>query len=167
MQVITEQDITNFIDNIPFESLFGVAGIIIGASLFALALVVFTIVCTWRIYVKMGAPGWAAIVPYYTNWVLCEKVWGNALVSLALIIPGVLPYIIDSAVLSLIGSLVSIVVGFITNWKMYKCFGKSTGFCLLSIFFSPITLAICAFDQSQFIGPINNMSGVDTNDSSF
>ena len=36
------------------------------------AVVIFLIICSVTIFKKAGKPGWAAIVPYYSNWV--EKV---------------------------------------------------------------------------------------------
>ena len=134
----------------------GALGAVIGVGLVALAIAIFVIVCTWKIYVKMGAPGWASIIPYYTNWVLCEKVWGNALVSLAIIVPGVINMVVDLGGLATVLSLITVVTSLITNWKMCKGFGKGTGFCIANIFFAPITMAILAFGKDEFVGPAVN-----------
>lgn len=125
------------------------AGALLVAGLISLAVCVFAIICNWKIFVKMGAPGWASIIPFYCNWVLCDKVWGNALMSLAIIIPSIISSCVDGA-LSTILSLVTIIVAYVTNWKKYKKFGKSTGFCILGIFFTIITDAICAFGDAEF-----------------
>ncbi len=46
----------------------------IGVIVFMLALVVFMIICQWKIFVKAGKPGWACIVPIYNIIVLLEIV---------------------------------------------------------------------------------------------
>jgi hypothetical protein len=125
------------------------AGMLLVIGLIMLALGIFSIVCNWKIFVKMGAKGWASIIPFYCNWVLCERVWDNALVSLAIIIPGIAGSFVDGT-LSTILSLVAIVASYVTNWKKYKRFNKSTGFCVLGIFLPIITDAICAFGDATY-----------------
>ncbi len=41
-------------------------------GIFALAILALTLVSNWKIFVKMGVPGWKAIVPYYNLWVLID-----------------------------------------------------------------------------------------------
>ncbi len=45
------------------------------AVIFALLLsaCVLMLVSMWRIYVKMGVPGWKSIVPFYSLWVLIDR----------------------------------------------------------------------------------------------
>ena len=92
------------------------------------------LVAMWKLFAKMGEPGWYAIVPILNTWKLFEHAMGNGLLMLTMLIPGV-----------------NAVMSFICLWKLFQGFGKSTGFCVLGMFFSPIALLICAFDSSTFI----------------
>lgn len=96
---------------------------------------IFTLVCMWKCFVKMGEPGWASIIPIYNCFVLCAHTWGSGWMMLTWIVP-------------FIGSIMTM----ITWFKFFERFGKSTFFNLLGMFLTPITLAICAFDNSEWIG---------------
>ncbi len=45
--------------------------IVIG-SIIALICSIITIIGQWKVFEKAGRPGWAAIIPFYNNWVLFE-----------------------------------------------------------------------------------------------
>ena len=106
-----------------------------GASFLSLALGVLAIVALWKIFVKAGEPGWAAIIPFYNLYVLFKITWGNGWKFLFLLIP-----------------IANIVFAIITMVKLAKAFGKSGGFAVGLIFLSVIFYCILAFDQSQYLG---------------
>ncbi len=54
----------------PYATLPGVFGAIFG--IFMLLFVALLLVSNWKIYVKMGVPGWKAIIPYYNLWVMID-----------------------------------------------------------------------------------------------
>ena len=93
----------------------------------------FTIVCTWKCYVKMGEPGWVSIVPYYNLWVLFKHTWDSGWMMFTTLIP-----------------LAGPIIAMITYYKLFERFGKSTVFSVLGMFFTPIMMAICAFDDSIY-----------------
>lgn len=126
---------------------------VIVAFIICIAVVGFALFMQWKIYIKMGAPGWSAIIPFYSTWVLCEKIWVSPLISLSIIIPQVL-LINTKLLLGIFLFIIIIVMSTITNWKKYKCFGKSTGFCVLGIFLPIITDAIIAFGNAEYINAI-------------
>ena len=39
-----------------------------------IAVIVFEIAALWRVFVKAGRPGWAAIIPFYNYYVLLKVV---------------------------------------------------------------------------------------------
>ena len=39
---------------------------------FYIAVIVFYIICMWKIFVKAGKPGWASIIPIYSSLVQLE-----------------------------------------------------------------------------------------------
>lgn len=115
----------------------GVAiGIMIVYLLFILAFAVIMIISMWKIFVKAGKPGWAAIVPIYNVIVLLEIVGRPVWWILLLIIP-----------------CVNIVINIIVCIDLAKSFGKDVGYgiglALLSIIFFPML----GFGKAQYIGP--------------
>ena len=47
--------------------------------IFAIVLMVVSVVAMWKIFEKAGKPGWAAVVPIYNLYVLYEISWGNGI----------------------------------------------------------------------------------------
>jgi len=109
----------------------------------ALAVVVFLIAGMWKTFTKAGKPGWAAIVPIYSNIVLAEiggkPIWMGLGMALGFVIP-------------VIGGLVSLVFGILIGIGVAEKFGKSQGFGvglgLLGLVFYPIL----GFGDAQYEG---------------
>ena len=127
-------------------------GLIAALFIFALIVCVFTLVCNWKIYKKLGEPGWTSIVPFYNTYLLCKHTWGNGWLMLVLYLPSFIAGFVDAAALTILISFMVSIFNYMTTWKLYKGFGKSTLFCVLGLFFTPITHAICAFDNSEYYG---------------
>ncbi len=96
-----------------------------------LAVGILVIVSLWIIFKKAGRPGWASIVPIYNIIVLIQIVGLPLWYLVLLIIPFANIYAIFKIYIEL----------------AHK-FGKSTGFGVLSVFFSEICLPILAFDKN-------------------
>ena len=123
-----------------FSSLVG--SYVVVSSIIGLALCVFALVVMWKLFVKAGKPGWAAIVPFYNTYVLFEITWGNGWMFLTIFL----------SIIPLIGWIAAIVIMIITMIKLAKAFGKSDGFAVGLIFLSIIFEAIIAFDDSTYLG---------------
>ena len=113
-------------------------GIIIGSLIVS----VFAIIVMWKIFVKAGKPGWAAIVPFYNLYTLFEITWGNGWMFLT----------IFAAIVPILGYLVVLAIVVLTMIKLAKAFGKDTGFAVGLIFLGLIFMAILAFDSSTYLG---------------
>ena len=101
-----------------------------------IAIVVVELVAMCMIYKKAGQPAWAAIVPIYNIIVLLRIIkmdWWHLLIML--FVP-----------------CASIVYSCLINYKLAIAFGKSSGFGVLSIFFSLVTLPILAFGSAEYQG---------------
>lgn len=96
-----------------------------------LAVGILVIVSLWMIFKKAGKPGWASIVPIYDIIVLIQ-VAGLPLWYLVLLI---IPF-------------ANIYAIFKIYIELAHRFGKSTGFGVLTVFFSEICLPILAFDKN-------------------
>lgn len=104
----------------------GVGGIIY------LAIIAFFILTMWKIFVKAGKPGWAAIVPIYNLYILTE-INGRPPVWL----------------------VIYWIVGFIMiPLDLAKSFGKETGFAIGMIFLPIIFYPILAFGSDEYKGPL-------------
>lgn len=115
----------------------------------------YMIFVNWQIFKKAGKPGWASIVPIYSNYILTEITWGNGiwfLLGFAAIVP-------------IFGGLVASAYVIITTINLGKAFGKDTGFILGLIFLGPIFYSILAFDKKcVYLGPENNVLKVKPGD---
>lgn len=105
-----------------------------GLGIVLLFLLVLLIVSIWKIYEKAGQPGWACIVPIYSNLVLLQivnKPWWWLLLMF-------IPY-----------------VGFIWSiWQvnlLSKRFGHDEGFTVGLILLPFIFYPILAFGESKYI----------------
>lgn len=103
------------------------------AALIQLVVIVLLIVSLWKVFVKAGQPGWAAIIPLY-NWYILVKIaskpwWW----FLLLFIP-----------------LVNIVIVFLVFLAIAGNFGKGTGFAVGLFFLGFIFFPILAFSDAQY-----------------
>lgn len=103
-------------------------------NLVILAFVIVSIVAMWKVYSKAGRLGWAAIVPFYSEYVLFDVVYGNGLKFLLLLVP-----------------LYNIYLGIKVKLDLAKAFGKSAGFGVGLIFLPPVFLAMLAFGDAQYV----------------
>jgi len=114
----------------------GGGGMGIVGMLIYLAVLVLILVSMWKLYVKMGQPGWAAIVPIYNYYVLTQALNKPILWFILMLVPGV-----------------NSIVGLILMWELVKCFGKSAGFFVGCLLLSPIFLPMLAFSDATFTAP--------------
>ena len=113
-----------------------------------IVIMVLMIVSRWLIYNKAGKPGWAAIIPIYTTFVLVsvsQKGWGWALGM-------ILAYVI--LIIPIVGWFIwiifMIVARIIVLHGISKSFGKGGGFTA-GLFFLPfIFFPILAFGDAKW-----------------
>src|SRR5438445_13690971 len=92
------------------------AGFGIGTILYV-ALIVFFIAATWKVFTKAGYPGWGAIIPIYNIYLLLK-------------IAGRSPWWILGFCVPFLG-----IYGLVVMWlNVAKAFGKGTGFGVGLIF---------------------------------
>jgi len=101
-----------------------------------IAIIVFTIASMWKVFVKAGQPGWAAIVPIY-NMIILLQIIGKPLWWIVLcMIP-----------------LVNIVIMILVCIDLAKCFGQSAGFGIGLAFLGIVFFPILGFGSSRYTGP--------------
>ena len=115
-----------------------------------LAIVAFCIIVKWKLFVKGNQPGWAALIPIYSDYILCKMVgvnpWWILIVYLSSLL-GVIPVIG-----SLLTLAITIYYTILTNVSLARSFGKEDSFAigliLLGIVFEPIL----AFGSAEYKG---------------
>ena len=112
------------------------AGMGIGFMVLWLAIVVLMIASMWKVFVKAGKPGWAAIIPIYNIVVLLEIVGKPVWWIILMLIP-----------------IVNFVILIILTIGLAKSFGKGAGFGLGLLFLAPIFYPMLAWGDAQYQGP--------------
>jgi len=98
-----------------------------------IALIVFSIIIMWKVYVKAGQPGWGCIIPIYNIYLLMKIAGRPGWWLLLFFIP-----------------IVNLVIAIIVMIDIAKRFGKGTGFGIGLVFLNIIFFAILAFDSSEY-----------------
>jgi tetrahydromethanopterin S-methyltransferase subunit G len=118
-------------DTVPVQQLSPAVGI--GLGICYLVVVLLIIISLWKIFVKAGKPGWAAIVPIYNLIVLieicCKPLWWFIL----LLIP-----------------FVNIIVIIILYVELSKRFGKGVGFAIGLLILPFIFFPVLAFSDAKY-----------------
>ena len=104
-----------------------------------LCIVVFLIAAMWKVFVKAGQPGWAAIIPIY-NFYIMTKIGGKpGWWLLLMLIP-----IVNIIFMIWIYNMVS------------KSFGKDEGFTAGLVILGFIFWPILGFGNARYLGPFGN-----------
>jgi uncharacterized membrane protein YhaH (DUF805 family) len=101
-----------------------------------LALVVFEIAAFWKVFVKAGQPGWAAIIPIYNYYIMLKILGRPGWWLLLFLIP-----------------LVNFIMWIVVALDIAKSFGKTSGFAVGLIFLYPIFIPIIGFGAATYRGP--------------
>lgn len=99
-------------------------------------LVIFFIYCGWKLFVKAGQPGWAAIIPIYNYYIVLKMVgrpWWHLLLFL-------IPF-------------VNLIIAIMVVNDLSKCFGKGIGYTLGLLFLSPIFMPMLALGNAKYTAP--------------
>ena len=132
--------------------------------LYAIAVVLLGIACTlcpiigdYRVFKKMGEPGWVSLIPLYNLYVKYTKVWCRSAAVLAalLALPVIfLPSNSSDPVISklfLLSGIAFFAVIFIGNVKLSKRFGRGIPFALGLTFLPAVFAMILGFNSDSFI----------------
>jgi hypothetical protein len=108
-----------------------------GMMLFIVAVSIVCIAAFWKVFVKAGQPGWAAIIPFYNVYIMLKIIGRPAWWLVLMFIP-----------------IVNVVIAVIIAMDMAKSFGQTAVFgIVLLFFFSIIGYLILGFGSAQYVGP--------------
>lgn len=114
-----------------FAAIFGIVFFLV-----YMGLIVLLVAGQWKMFVKAGKPGWAAIVPIY-NFIILLEIVGKPLWWVVLLFVPVANFVIIILIML----------------ELAKVFGKSAGFGVGLILLSPIFITILGFGSAQYVGP--------------
>ncbi len=114
------------------------AGAIVGLLMLVVELAVFAVIIAgmWKLFVKAGQPGWAAIVPIYNTYVMTQIVGRPILWFILTFVP-----------------CVNFVAMILIMIDLAKSFGKSTGYAIGMVFLPFIFIPMLGFGDAQYSGP--------------
>lgn len=118
-----------------------IMGVFATYSVFILIFAVLTIVANWKLFVKAGKPGWAALVPVYNTVVLYQ-------------IAGLNPWLLLLYLVPFVNYIAMLVLSIMLASKLAKAFGKGTGFAVGIFFLQPIFTLILGFGDAKYEGPV-------------
>jgi hypothetical protein len=135
--------------------------VIIGiVFLIALAVVVVSIIGQWKMFTKAGKLGWAAIIPYYSQWVACRiagiSSWWVVLVAACTFLGNVIPFV--GWIVSLAGAIGAIYMAIVLAVSTARAYGQSDAFAVGYILAGPIFYCITGFGKAKFVGNSNPMN---------
>ena len=135
-------------------------GLALVSSLIQVVIILLNIIGLFKIYQKMGKPGWKGIIPFYNMYGLYDELWDKKyfwgyLLAQAVMLNPSSPSGLLFSVADLVLSVAMIVVVMKLNIKLAKAFGKGTGFGVLTFFFAPICLAVLGFGSAEYEGVKN------------
>ena len=141
----------------------GLLAVLAGVMVIGLAYYVIQVIAGWRIFTKMGEPGWKSLIPVYRKYVVFDNCWEAKWfwvylgLALATGVVGAWAEGGDAGILaasvSAMVSVASFLVSALYYHKLSRAFGHDIGFTIGLIFLNPIFLMILAFSQDQYIGP--------------
>lgn len=137
-------------------------GVTVVTSLLQVAVALLNIIGLFKIFQKMGMPGWKGIIPIYNTYGLYNVLWEKkyfwvyfvAQLCLGVFKPDGSNLLVSLVILVM--SVLTIVLGMKLYIKLAKAFGKGTGFGVLTFFFAPICLAILGFGSAEYEGAQKN-----------
>ena len=135
-------------------------GLALVSSLIQVVIILLNIIGLFKIYQKMGKPGWKGIIPFYNMYGLYDELWDKKyfwgyLLAQAVMLNPSSPSGLLFSVADLVLAVAMIVVVMKLYIKLAKAFGKGTGFGVLTFFFAPICLAVLGFGSAEDEGVKN------------
>ena len=143
------------IDSSVATALLAVLGIVV---VIALILSIIVIVAQWKMFKKGNQPGWAALIPFYNQYVQCKMVGVNPwwiLIVLGSSFLGAIP-VVGSLLTFAVSIYFTILVGVSTARAFDKDDSFAIGLILLPIVFYPIL----GFGKAEYKGSDNAMNDI-------
>jgi hypothetical protein len=104
-----------------------------------LAIAIFLVAAMWKVFVKAGQPGWAAIIPIYNIYIMTKIGGKPGYWTLLCLIP-----------------IVNIIFSIWLYNMISKSFGKDEGFTAGLVLLGAIFWPILGFGAARYLGPFGD-----------
>ena len=122
---------------------------ILTAIIVCVVILVIVTVAEWRIFKKAGQPGWAAMIPFYNDYINYKIFWGNGFLFLLSLVLSVLCRLPVIGVLAVIADVIFYGA---TQYKKSEAFGHGLPFAV-GLFICPLVFEmILAFGKDRYLG---------------
>jgi hypothetical protein len=112
-------------------------GMGLGGTIIWLIIVVGMVASMWKVFVKAGQPGWAALVPLYNFYIMLKIVGKPGWWMWLMLVP-----------------LANLVVAIILTMELAKVFGKGTGFGILLLLVPFVGYPMLGFGKAVYKKPV-------------
>ncbi len=106
------------------------------SSAISLLIMLFFLYCGWKLFVKAGQPGWAAIIPFYNIYIMLKIVGKPGWWLILFFIP-----------------FVNFIIAIIVMHNLSLRFGKGVGYTLGLIFLGFIFMPMLALGSAKYTAP--------------
>lgn len=101
-----------------------------------LIITVVTLIGNWKMFVKAGKPGWACLIPFYSQYCMFDFTFGTGWLFLLMFVP-----------------CVNLVIAIMLPFKLAKAFGQGTAFGFGLLFLNAIFVLILGYGSNyHYIG---------------
>ena len=115
------------------------------------------VVGVWKVFKKMGEPGWKSLIPFYNDYILFKRCWSAkwyilyALATFAVYFFGALAFESTFSMLLIVLAIVIFAVDVKLNYSISVSFGHGFWFFLGLYFFRPIFMMILGFNNDTYV----------------
>ena len=134
-------------------------GVLFGVIAFLAA----TVVAKWKVFKKMGEPGWKSLIPFYSSYIIYKRVWNTDMYWLTLLL-FVATEICSTMLLYGTGSttsmlfqageilfaLAAFVMSVIKIYRLAKAFHHGVGYTLGLLFLDPFFMMGLGYGRSEY-----------------
>ena len=121
------------------------------------AVMVLIIVAQWMCFKKAGEPGWASLIPFYSQFVLAKIALGKATMFWVQLVIAIALNIVNNSMVTSILSLANLAVTLYINYNLMRSFDYKQGLSILGAIFPFVGIPMAAFSKAEYMGPVNNM----------
>lgn len=114
-----------------------------------------------KMFIKAKKPSWAAFIPIYREWVICEMVGVNTYWVIVTLI-GIFLISQIPVVGRILATIILIYYKIITSMGISKSFGKDKSFTVGIAFIPTLYFMILGYGSSEYKGPKAGKDKVDT-----
>ena len=146
------------------------AGSLVTLSIVAFVIWIVYVVAYWKVFTKMGEPGWKCIIPFYNVYIIYQRTWSVKMfwaflaAVVVTLVTGLMALTISPAgtilavdpllsTISYVTQFVAAGIEIVALYFLSKSFGHGVGFFLGLLFLAPIFILVLGLGSSEYIGP--------------